>query len=96
MVVIVVNCWNGLREYAKRRQVMFTGLILGTVLFIASQSYLLSTQPVQQHDINELKSSLCAFRNSSPPRCQLLLDQLLRNATPDQKNRITEIVKNSN
>lgn len=99
IIVIVKNCITVLdyiRYYLSRRPLAFIMAFLATLIFAFSQTYLLTTQPLQQREIDSIKSSFCVGPEHDVNRrvCQQLLSNILDNSTNKQKQKLRDIVEN--
>jgi len=89
--------WVWVGNHFKRRPVAVVGFVLGAVLFASAMGYLLIEQNSNANDIHKVQEVIC---NSSGPyteqieaNCRHLLDQLLKHPTPQQAERLKQIIK---
>lgn len=91
--------WVKLGEVLHRRPVQFISYLVAGIVIIVLLSAALITSTENKTDINSVKSVLC-----NPPKdgtidpnrirqCQELFDRLLQHPTPQQAERLREIVK---
>lgn len=96
----LARLWSWLGDQFKRRPLAVVGLLLGALLV----SLFLYQQTQVENKVNKNTSSIHAvqkaFCNGSAPytpmverNCHKLLDQLLRNPTTEQAERLREIIK---
>jgi hypothetical protein len=91
--------WLWVGERFRRRPIAVVGLILGAVIFASGITYVLIEQNNTENDIRKVQDVIC--NNSGPytarvqKNCHHLLDQLLKNPTPQQAKRLKQIIKES-
>ena len=95
----LAQLWLWLGDQFRRRPVAVTGMLLGAVIFVGVFSYVLWEQDHTNAKIRAVQSAFCngkaPYTKAIEENCHKLLDQLLRNPTTEQADRLREIVKES-
>lgn len=96
---VLTDTWEATGEWFRRRPVAIIGTLTGAMIFCVLIGYLFVNQNTNQADIRQVQSAFC---NGSAPydtqteiNCRHLLDQLLKNPTPAQAERLRDIVRES-
>jgi hypothetical protein len=91
-----MKAWNDLGQWMARRPMQMIGTILGLVLTVILVYSALQTK-TNEVDISNIQKVFCSAEDTPGPQqrenCQKLLDQLLKNPTPQQTARLREIVE---
>lgn len=88
---------DAIANYFANRPMQIVGTLAGAALFIGILATSLSAS--NRADLSEVRAAFCngdvTYNEAQRENCQKLLDQLLKNPTPDQARRLREIVKES-
>lgn len=94
----LANCWKWMSGVMRDRPVQLTLYAVGVVLLAIALTASLVKSHNNEVNIGAIKSVLCAQVPGQSPAdrtrdCQRLLDELLRNPTPEQARRLRQIIK---
>lgn len=91
--------WIRVRTVLAERPAQFIGYMLGSLALLFVGGYLLTTSYTNNNELDKIQRSFCKgdarYTQEVEKRCHRLLDQLLRNPTPTQTERLREIVKDT-
>lgn len=89
--------WESAGHYFGHRPIQVIGIIIGSVLVIALLAYSSITSTNNSSQLDEVQAAFCngsaTYNTTQQHNCRQLLDQLLKNPTPEQARRLREIVK---
>jgi len=89
--------WETLGHYFGRRPIQVVGIIIGSVLVIGLLAYSSITSTRNTTELERVQAAFCngdaPYNSAQQQNCRKLLDQLLKNPSPEQAKRLREIVK---
>lgn len=89
--------WEKLGTVLHRRPIQFIMYLLSSVAVIVVLGYSLVTTNANKNDIGAVKAALCNNPNLSDTatvkQCQRLFDRLLNHPTPQQVERLRQLMK---
>lgn len=91
------TCWEALGRYFGHRPLQMIGLFVGAAVVIVALAFSSISTVHNSGRINKVQAAFCngdaKFNSTQKMNCRKLLDQLLKNPTPEQARRLREIVK---
>lgn len=93
----MADLWERGGHYLGHRPAQIVGIFLGGTILIVLLAYSSLTANSNEHRIEKIQSAFCngsaVYSTIEQKNCRHLLDQLLKNPTPEQARRLRELVK---
>lgn len=89
--------WTWVRKILYERPFQFIGYLLAAATLVVVLGYSLATSYENNNVIDQFQNALCRgdmpYTPAERVRCRNLLNQLLKDPSPQQRERLREIVK---